>query len=309
MVLSIIVVNYQGLSLLEGCLRSISTHLEGRLEYEVWVVDNASTDGSPEWLKRHAAQTPGVTPILNPKNFGFAAANNTALRQCRGEFALLLNSDALLIDDSVLKGIEFLRNHPDAFGAGARLWNGDGTPGPSYGFFPHAAILAREFSARAFGSLRAVSPKPDEKAHPIDFPCGAYFLVNTRWLDKVGLLDETFFLYFEETDWARRAWNLGHPIQYLPECTAVHLGGGSSQGPENPAIVATFYESWRIYLRKHSGPFGIISVFSMLVLLFSWNALKTSGAGPTHRGANIRKHLRGVFWGFFGTPSRRLSGQ
>jgi len=308
MKLSLVIVNYQGLPLLKKCLESIETHLRGRLKYEVWVVDNASTDGSPEWLREHAAATPHLHVILNTANLGFARANNLALRRIAGEFVLLLNSDAFLIDDSVLAGIAFLEKNPNAFGAGGLLLNGDGTIGPSYGHFPTPATLVKELRARAFSSLRAVVPGPDHPSGPVDFPCGAYFLVNAMHLPTVGLLDEAFFLYFEETDWAHRAWKSGHPIHYLPQCRAIHLGGGSSKGPENPVIVATFYESWRLYLRKHARPPGTALVLMLLIAVHGRLALRSYVRKDGAEATRHLTHVKGIVRGFFGTPSRRLSG-
>ncbi len=308
MELSVIVVNFQGLKVMQDCLHSVAAHLSGRLDYDVWVVDNASTDGSQEWLRTYEAATPGVTIILNSKNLGFAAANNLALRQCTGQFVLLLNSDALLTDDSVRQGLEFLRTHPQAFGVGAKLWNQDGTVGPSYGHFPGPLTVARELGQRTFGALRAIAPDSNQPACTVDFPCGAYFLINAAWLPKVGLLDEDYFLYFEETDWARRAWNLGHPIHYLPQCSAIHLGGGSSKSATKLVMVATFYESWLIYLRKHSNPAGILVVGGLLLVFFTWQALRdaVSRRGMSHNRGLL--NFKGLVWGVLGTPSRKLSG-
>ncbi|HEX2613571.1 MAG TPA: glycosyltransferase family 2 protein [Fibrobacteria bacterium] len=305
--LSIIIVSFQGRSLLEQCLRSISTHLDGLLEYDVWVVDNASTDGTVPWLGAHAAENPKVTAIFNDRNLGFAAANNAALRRCRGEFILLLNNDALLVDASVMQGMDYLRKHPASFGAGGLLMNGDGTPGPSYGFFPSPGTLMKELLGRKFGALRAVSPAMHEGDHPIDFPCGAYFLVRRELLGDIGLLDEDFFLYFEETEWAARAWRHGRTIQYLPFCKAIHLGGGSSENREPLPIIATFYESWRIYLRKTSNPFGTAWVFLLLLLHFSGQAAWSAARGRGHSAQRHLKHARGTLWGWLGKPSRRLS--
>ncbi len=211
--------------MLRSCLESIEKNLSDILAYEVFVVDNASTDGTVEWLKNESRHNERLKILLNSENVGFARANNQALKECRGEFILLLNNDAYLVDSSILRGIEYLRGHPHAFGCGGLLLNPDGDRGISYGHFPSTHTLMREIVKCGYGSLRAVTPDETEDIHPIDFPCGAYFLVQARLLESVGLMDERFFLYFEETDWALRAWNRGYGVYYLPACRAVHMGG------------------------------------------------------------------------------------
>jgi GT2 family glycosyltransferase len=306
MELSIVVVSYQNRALLEKCLESLEEHLEGVLDYEVWVVDNASTDGTPGWLTAHAQTHPRVRPLLNPRNSGFAAANNLALPHCRGEFLLLLNNDALLTDASVTEGIRFLREHPRAFGCGGLLLNPDLSRGVSYGTFPGVATVAREITGPGFACLRGQVPAEGEGSHPVDFPCGALFLASTARAREIGPLDERFFLYFEETDWALRAWKAGYSIHYLPAFRAVHIGG-ASYGKEGPlAVVGTFHESWFLYVRKHSPAGAALALLAMLAS-FYFARMLASTLRRNGSFASDLKNLRGLFWGFAGKPSRRLA--
>lgn len=304
--LSIVVVSFQNRGLLEKCLKSATERLAGTgIEYEIWVVDNASTDGTVEWLSAYVGTRPEVHAILNPVNGGFAAANNLALRRCAGEFVLLLNNDALLIDDSLKDGLRFLRENPDAFGCGGLLLNPDLSRGVSYGYFPGIETLRKEILSRRLGALRAVVPAEGEGAHAIDFPCGAFFLARRRHVETIGLLDERFFLYFEETDWALRAWKHGLPIHYRPEVRAVHLGGGSSRRAAPLWVTATFYESWFLYLRKHGGALQSLQLLAWLGPYFLARA-----ALAAVRGRDAREPLRqfaGLLWGMAGRPSARLA--
>jgi len=276
-------------------------------DFRLIINDNASTDGTPRILEEYAAKDPRVKPVFHDENRGFAGVNNPALKQCRGEFILLLNNDALLIDDSVLQGIEFLRQNPGNFGCGGLLLNPDWTLGISYGRFPGIRTLARELATHRFGRLRGIVPGEHEGPHAVDFPCGAYFLARADRVRQVGLMDETFFLYFEETDWARRAWRHGFPIHYLPACRAVHLGGGSSEGQTPLPVIATFYESWFLYVRKHS-PIGARPL--LFLLLFPYLLGRTLASLARNRRVNARlqwRHVRGLLWAACGKPSRTLA--
>jgi GT2 family glycosyltransferase len=158
-----------------------------------------------------------------------------------------------------------------------------------------------------FGRLRGVVPRADEPAHPVDFPCGAWFLVSAAGLKKVGLLDEAYFLYFEETDWAKRARNLGMTLHYLPACKAIHIGGGSSENQTPLAIIATFYESWFLYVRKHS-VWGAPAL--LFLLLFPYLLLRTGFSGLRRRRESTRlqtRHVKALFWALTGKPSRSLA--
>jgi GT2 family glycosyltransferase len=302
--LSIVIVSYRNRGLLEKCLESLAGQLDGEVDYEVHVVDNASTDGTPEWLEAYARTHPRVRAWLNPRNVGFAAANNQALPHCRGDFLLLLNNDALLLDDSVREAMAFLREHPRAFGCGGLLLNPDLSRGVSYGQFPGVRTVLREITGAGFGSLRGTIPREDEGAHPIDFPCGALFLVPAEKAREIGPLDERFFLYFEETDWALRARKAGYTLHYLPNFRALHVGGASSGGGSPLSVIATFHESWFKYLRKHS-PAG--ASLALLAPFYLARASMSALRGRKAAAAFDLKNLRGLFWGFAGTPSLRLA--
>lgn len=261
---SIVVVSFNTRQLVEDCLRSVEKHLDGVLEYEIIVVDNASKDGTPEWLPGFAQGRPRLRVINLPANTGFSGGNNAGFRIARGRNVLMLNSDAYLIDSSLKDAVAFLDSRPDLFSVGAMLLTGDGKPGASYGHFPGPGTLARELLAKRYSSLRAVSPDPEEGTHAVDFPCGAYYLMKHSALREVGMMDEAFFVYFEETDLAMRAHKKGYGSAYFAPAKAVHLGGQSIQEVRNPAFTGMFYANWKRYLRKHHGPVAVAAVRWML---------------------------------------------
>jgi GT2 family glycosyltransferase len=261
---SIVVVSFNTRQLVEDCLRSVEKHLDGVLAYEVIVVDNASKDGTPEWLPGFAQGRPRLHVLNLPVNTGFSGGNNAGFKIARGRNVLMLNSDAYLIDSSLKEAVAFLDSRPDLFSVAAMLLTGEGKPGASYGHFPGPGTLARELLAKRYSSLRAVSPDPEEGTHAVDFPCGAYYLIKHSALREVGLMDEAFFVYFEETDLAMRARKKGYGSAYFAPAKAVHLGGQSIQEVKSPAFTRMFYANWKRYLRKHHGPIAMAAVRSML---------------------------------------------
>jgi len=287
---SIVVVSFNTRQLVEDCCLSVAKHLEGVLEYELIVVDNASKDGTPEWLPGFAQSQPHMRALCLPDNTGFSGGNNAGFRIARGRNVLMLNSDAYLIDSSLKEAVAYLDSHPRMFSVAAMLLTGDGKPGPSYGHFPGPGTLAKELLGKRFGELRAVSPDPSEGTHTIDFPCGAYYLIKHSLLREIGLLDETFFVYFEETDLAKRARERGYPSAYFAPAKAVHLGGQSIQEVKSPAFTRMFYANWKRYLRKHHGPASIAAVRWMLAGYFSLAAWSHRRRGNAKTSEYFRLH-------------------
>ena len=257
--ISIVVVNYNTQKLTLQCIDSIRTYLTGKVVYEVIVVDNCSSDGSQQALRNYAAENNWLTVIESNGNYGFAHANNRGIRIAQGRHILLLNSDAYLIDDSLIKAMQYLDMHKTVFGCGCALLQADGSIGISYGKFPVFSIVLREVIFNKFTHLRGCVPQHPDAVYDINLPCGAFFLIQHDLLNRIGLLDEAYFMYCEETDLARRAWNAGYSIVYYGPTKVVHLGGQSSISDDNGNSKLTawkkvrliFYSSWRYYLRKH----------------------------------------------------------
>jgi GT2 family glycosyltransferase len=251
--LSIIVVSYNTQRLVEDCLRSVERHLEGKLDYELIVVDNDSKDGTQDWLREFASARPRIIPIYSAQNLGFSGGNNAGLDLAKGRHILYLNSDAYLVDDSVLGMISHLDAHPDVGLGAALLLTGDGKSGPSYGHFPTAGTLAREFLGSGFTRLRAVCPDPGWDDREVDFPCGAFFLIKGDLARELKGMDTAFFMYYEETDLAKRARDKGFKCIYFGKARAVHLGGQSSSEVKSLSLTRMFYTNWKRYLKKHHG--------------------------------------------------------
>jgi len=295
--LSIIVVSYNTRALVEQCAASVAAYLDGKIDYELIVVDNASADGTPDWLRAYAQNRPRVIAHCLDANLGFSGGNNAGLKLARGRYILYLNSDAYLLDDSVKDMIAFLDARPEAGLAACLLLDGQGKPGPSYGHFPTARILAREILTRRYNQMRAVCPLPTRE---VDFPCGAFFLIKGDLARRLGGMDETFFLYFEETDLAKRARDAGFSCWYIGGARAVHLGGQSTQEVKSLRLTRMFYANWRKYLLKHHGKGSAWAAGKMLAAYFGVARIRHKFRGNLKLAAYFEDHRRALAQGWSG---------
>ena len=254
--LSIIIVSWQVKDSLSRCLNSIR-EASPRLEYEVIVVDNASRDGSAALVRRDCAW---VHLLENSRNLGFAAASNRALQESRGRYLLLLNPDTVVRPGSLEEMVSFLDTHPAAGAAGGRLLNPDGSGQPSVRAFPSFQSGLEQFTILGdLGFFRRVRHRYLMKSFnysrpaPVDQPMGAALFLRKEAGEKVGWLDEDFFLYFEEVDLCCRLRQAGFEIWYNPACRIVHYGGLSSEQAGGKALF-WLLKSQLLYLRKHSSP-------------------------------------------------------
>jgi N-acetylglucosaminyl-diphospho-decaprenol L-rhamnosyltransferase len=230
--LSIIIISYNTCNLLDECLAS--THAKPcRLALEVIVVDNASSDGSPDMV---TSKWPLVTLIRNSANQGFAKANNQALRTCRGRLALLLNSDTQVRGDALEAMVTFLDSHPQVGILGPQLLNPDGTLQPSGNRMPSmfnqiwwSLPFHRIFGAESWRSRYLDHHRNYNQLIEVDEVSGAALLVRRAVWESIGLLDEEYFFYFEDIDFCTRAKKAGWRVIYLPEAKIMHYWGMSSK--------------------------------------------------------------------------------
>jgi GT2 family glycosyltransferase len=281
MLLSIIIVNYNTQDLTMACCESIVRYLGKTISFEVIIVDNDSNDGSREALRKFTAGRDNVHVIESDTNVGFAKGNNVGIRKATGKQVLLLNSDTYLIDDSITQAVAFLEARRNVFGCGCTLLNADGSAGISYGKFPELGVVFCEIATWRYAHLRAMVPRRPKDVFTIDFPCGAFFLIKRELLDKIGMLDEQFFMYSEETDLAKRAKKAGYRIMHFGPTRVVHLRGGSNPkdgkaGLQNAGLRdlnVLFYQSWRRYLKKHCSTLDVVLIGMLLSLFFKMNYL------------------------------------
>ncbi|NBV86246.1 MAG: glycosyltransferase family 2 protein [Verrucomicrobia bacterium] len=257
---SVVIVSFNTRRMTLRCLAAIKPELAAR-RAEIFVVDNGSNDGSAAAVR---AAFPEVQVISEEKNIGFGAANNHAMRMARGEFILLLNSDAFVRSGAVENLLAYLEANPKFAAVGPRLVNADGSLQASCFRFPSPARVWCEnlgFS-RLFpnhGIFGDYSRWKHDHPRRVEFVSGACMLVRRSVVKEIGGFDESFFLYAEETDWQRRMRNASWDIGFTPAATVMHIGGAS--GRDTPAqINRHFFESLHRYELKHHGVAGLLSL-------------------------------------------------
>jgi N-acetylglucosaminyl-diphospho-decaprenol L-rhamnosyltransferase len=283
--LTAIVVSWNVCDLLRRCLRSLVDNVEATpsaqghsLDLEILVIDNNSTDGSPEMVR---AEFPQVRLITNEENRGFTAANNQGLAASRGRFLLLLNPDTEVVGDALGVMLRTMEEHPKIGVLGPRLLYPDGSLQPSRRRFPTFATALVESTVvqewwRDNRILRHYYmddiPAADSgQVQQVDWLVGACLLVRREVYDQVGRLDEGFFMYSEELDWCRRIKEAGWEIAYFPEATVIHHEGKSSEQVV-PARHIHFQSSKVRYFQKHhgSGQAEVLRWFLLATYVYQW---------------------------------------
>jgi GT2 family glycosyltransferase len=283
--LSVIIVNYNTKDYLKGCLESLARNTKG-VDYEIVVVDNASSDGSAEMLKQ---EFPGVRLISNNANIGFAAANNQAIRASSSRRVLFLNPDTLVLDDSITRMLAFMDEKSDAGIIGPKLYsNAEGAYQPSIRKFTRPAHIFLEHLplARLVLGIYTRYILDKDATRRVEWLCGAALLVKRDLLDNVGLFDENFFICSEEEDLCLRAHGKGYGVYYFPRARIVHLKGKSMQHMGAEAW-AYFWKSKAYFLKKHYPLYRIRSLKICLIALLRLKAL----FGIIPRGPSYEKTL------------------
>lgn len=272
-ILSIVIVNWNTRDLLRKCLASLYAYPpEG--SFEIWVVDNASTDESVEMVRQ---AFPDVNLIENQHNPGFAGANNQAIRKSSAEFILLLNPDTEVLPGALTTMLTFLRNTPKAGAVGARVLNPDRTLQTSSYPFP---TLSREFwrmfqldALHAYGVYDMCQWNPDQ-TRKVDVLLGACILLRTQVLDEIGLMAEDYFMYTEEVDLCYRIVRGNWDIYWLPQAEIIHYGGQSTRQASRKMFLS-LYQSKILYFKKHHGAFQAF-LYKLILLLASLSRLALS---------------------------------
>lgn len=282
---SVVIVSYNTRALLEACLTALLA--SSGVALEVFVVDNASPDGSADAV---AQAFRGVTVIRNRENRGFAAANNVAIRRARGRHVLLLNPDTVVNAATAATLAARLDAGADAsIGVtGPRVLNADGSLQSCGYWYPTLLGEIRQSrSANALARLIAGRtrplPNPDQGACDVDWVDGCCLMIRRDVIDRVGLLDEQYFLYAEELDWCRSARKAGWRIVTSPDASMIHLGGQSSTQVKATAL-ALLIETRLRYYRKHDG----LSVALLVSIVYILGCLRQWRAAPDKNRAKLR---------------------
>lgn len=281
--LSIIIVNYNVKYFLEQCLYSVRAAVAG-MEVEIFVVDNNSTDGSLEYLR---PKFPEVEFIANSDNPGFAKANNQAIARCKGEYVLLLNPDTVIGEESLRSLCYQMDEDPTIGSIGVKMINGNGRflpeskrsfPTPWVSFCKLFGLSKLFPKSHLFASYSLPYLNPN-KSHEVEVLAGAFMLLRHETLDKIGMLDESFFMYGEDIDLSYRVVKGGYKSLYVPERILHYKGESTKRG--DIKYIKAFYGAMLIFYNKYyprSGRFmrGLIQM--AVGLKATWAKLSISNS-------------------------------
>jgi hypothetical protein len=304
---SVIIVNWNTKGLLRDCIKSVYQQA-GNIAYEVIVVDNASSDGSVEMVRR---EFPQVRLIAEKINHGYAGGMNRGMEVACGRYFLLLNSDIIICDRAIEKTVQYADKHPEAAIVGCQVRDSNAMVQKTFVRFPSllnllldTVGLSRLFSNnRFFGREWMVWCQRDTERE-VDFISGVFMLARRQAVEEVGLMDEAFFFFFEETDWCRRFSKAGWKMLFWPGAKVMHVhGGGQSRKMANFNMLIQYRRSKLIFFRKH---YGIVQYFLARLLLtvhsglrfLMWGVLRLY-RGLAGRDTKCEKEKMRLYWRSF----------
>jgi GT2 family glycosyltransferase len=301
---SVVIVVWNAKKYVLECLGSLREHCQN-VCYEVVVVDNASTDGTPELV---AEMFPEFELIRNAENFGFAKANNIGIAHSSGDYVCLVNSDVKFLDDCISPMVEYLSDHADVGMLGPTMLTAGGVVRRSTMRFPtvwntlcRAVGLDSMFKkSPAFGGLLN-SDFDHLTTAPVEVLNGWFLLLRRRALERVGLLDPQFFMYGEDVDWCYRFRQSGEKVMFFAEAGAIHYGGASSATAPLRFYLELYRATWQ-YWRKHYGglsQLGFLVAFAIhhsVRLLGSAFLYLCSPSQRAHNAARFRRSLACLQW-------------
>ncbi len=307
--LSIVIVSWNVRPLLRRCLQSVLAEAEpgpgdgvfqiGDWRVEIFVVDNASADGSAEMVR---TQFPRVHLIANGENRGFTAANNQGLSRARGRYLLLLNPDTEVVGDALATMIRYAEANAEVGALGAKLLYPDGNTQSSRRRFPtfstalvESTVVQEWWNDNRILRRYYMTDTGDDEIQRVDWVVGACLLVRRQAYEQVGGLDEGFFMYSEELDWCRRIKAAGWEIVYLPTATVIHHEGKSSEQVV-PARHIYFQSSKVRYFRKHHGTFQAEALRWFLLLTYVYQVAREGLKWLAGHKRSLRAERVRAYW-------------
>ncbi len=283
--LSVILVNYNDRIHLKECLSSLTDTVKD-IPFEVIVIDNQSSDGTPEWIREHAHR---VRLTVNAENVGFARANNQGIQESRGEYILFLNTDTILQPQAVAHLLEELRLNRTIGAVGPALLCGEKTFQVSFG--KKVSFFREVFQKMVLNPYYRFRLKKGAKKRQVGWLSAACLLMRKDILEEVGLFDEKYFLYFEDIDLCVRIREKGYVLEYLPQARVYHLGGASTEGLK--LFSRYYYRKSQLYFYQKHNSKAALSLFRLYLrvnfsLLLGWGYLR--GAADM----NERRVLKGL---------------
>lgn len=308
--IAVIIVNWNACKDLRRCLESLFAEPKPRVDYAVWVVDNASDDGSAAMV---ASEFPQVHLIVNMVNAGFSKANNQVINATDSRYVFLLNSDALIHPGALDDLLAYAEAHLQAGIIGPKVLNSDGSlqfscrrfPSLGAGFFRNT-YLGRLFPHNQFARDYLMNDFDHASDRAVDWVSGCAMLIRRDVIQRIGALDERFYMYCEDVDLCQRAWEAGFEVVYAPSAVVTHAIGRSSDKNGDQMIIE-FHRSWYEYDRKRHPKASILrraAVYSGLWLRAAVRIAKRRAATRRYarRAAADAQELAAV-------PGSRSQGQ
>lgn len=311
--LSISIVSYNTRHLLKQCIESIYKETKD-ISFEIFVIDNASDDGTVGMVQ---SDFPNVKLIANKENRGFAAANNQAIKESTGRYIVLLNPDTVILDSALDKLVSFMNSHPEAGVVGPQILNPDKTLQFSYddgislkGYFKSLVLnnflfllyslipsfLKRFYRQHRNCSVSSRSARRPSEVKEVGRVRGCCFLVRRNVIGHVGLMDERFFLYCEEVDWAYRIRKSGWKIYFFPSANIIHYWGQSTTQMKDFSFITHHKSDYR-YFKKHYGSYAVFLARCMFLadaISHSLGLLKNLALAKT--APKEAKHQFKLYW-------------
>lgn len=256
--LSIIILNYNTKEITKQTVESVINTTKN-IDYEIFLLDNGSSDGSIEFFQEEYEQALNINLIFNDENLGFSKANNQAIKKAKGKYVLLLNSDTIVKEECIVKCMDYMDKHPQVGALGPKIVLADGSldhackrgfPTPSASLY-YILNLEKFFpKSEKFGRYR-MSHLSNDEINEVDALTGAFMMVRKEVVEKIGALDERFFMYGEDLDWCYRIKEAGWKIIYYPESLLIHLKGQSSRKKRRYKTIYQFHKTMLQFYNKH----------------------------------------------------------
>ncbi|MBU0952213.1 MAG: glycosyltransferase family 2 protein [Elusimicrobia bacterium] len=300
--ISINIVNYNNIQFLQNCIKSIYENTK-KINFSILIIDNFSSDNSIELIEK---TFPTIKIIRNNKNIGFAKAQNTGFDKVDSRYILILNPDTLILDNSIEKMVLFLDRNPEAGIVGPIILNPDKSNQCTGITYPNNVNLLSEtlFLDRFFPNNRIFGKhkktfEPYRDTKQVDYLQGSCLMIRKKVIEEIGIFDEDFFMYFEETDFCYRAKRKGWSITRLGDCSIIHFGGGET-GYYDEFRLLQYTRSLILFYKKH---YSITAVLALKVILSLRNITRLIlwlliGLTLRNRRKESKSRLKGYFKSF-----------
>lgn len=297
--ISVVIVAWNAKRYLELCLNSLAEAPPKR-SMEVFVVDNASSDGTSEMVE---SAYPWVKLIKSAENLGFSRGNNVAIRQCQGRYIALVNPDVIVFPGCLDALADFLDEKPRVGNVGPRVFNPDMTQQSTCRRFPtlwnnfcSATRLESLFKGSRFLAGEHMFYFPHDRTLQVDVIVGCFSMIRCEAFEQVGLLDEGLFMYGDDVDWCRRARNAGWEVVFYPGARAIH-DRGKTTAPYPVRFAVAQQRSVLRYWRKHHSGVEVLGIRSIMLFhhVLRYATATLSGLSKSRRTRNIvRKQVSGA---------------